>query len=526
MLWVLLAPAAAEKAREDNKGYGAALLIKVLVAVAVAALPVLAFFGDSRALTFDEIYSVNVAGQNAAAIVRDAASDIHPPLYYLVLAMWIRLFGTGELAVRSLSGLIYLACVGSIYGLARSFWDGRTSLACALAFMMAPVALLHAQYARMYMLAALFSILSTWLFARLVFGPSGRMRWVLYVLVNVLGTFTHVWFFFLLLAEMVTFWVFAPRRRWTWFAVAGASSVIPYAVLWMPVLLRQYQTARYGLAWLGSPTLLQLLSLAAWLGGGIGGALVVLLALTVFRNDDAANLHGAFAAAVRYREEPVALFVAMFLITLAVPFALSFKKPIFHVRYTIVAAHLIALAVGWFFAQLAGNKVLFAAGVVTLAAVLLATIYIGVAPDSCSDRAIAIYIAQNAGPGDVIVYTELSRLPVEFYLNRLNRHFSSLSFPHNDAYDRQGFLDKSKFDLNDEARRIVARIKLPDTSPGRLIWVLGGSDASLDRTLKQQLDTRFDLQKQVRFQCRRKLRGFALYDTLMIYGSPASTSRE
>src|SRR6218665_1653730 len=52
---------------------------------------------------FDEAFSVYIAQFNFWDIARYTASDVHPPLYYWLLKIWSSLFGTTELAYRSLS---------------------------------------------------------------------------------------------------------------------------------------------------------------------------------------------------------------------------------------------------------------------------------------------------------------------------------------------------------------------------------------------------------------------------------------
>src|SRR5207237_180599 len=47
------------------------------------------------------------------------AGENTPPLYYLFLAVWMRLFGSGEAAVRGLSVLFGIAAIAALWGAAR-----------------------------------------------------------------------------------------------------------------------------------------------------------------------------------------------------------------------------------------------------------------------------------------------------------------------------------------------------------------------------------------------------------------------
>lgn len=76
--------------------------------VVVLALAVWLRLWTPSQLWLDEALTVNIAhlplGQIPAALRRDGA----PPLYYLLLHAWTAVFGTGNLAARSLSGVIGL----------------------------------------------------------------------------------------------------------------------------------------------------------------------------------------------------------------------------------------------------------------------------------------------------------------------------------------------------------------------------------------------------------------------------------
>src|SRR5436190_4188502 len=97
-------------------------------AAAVAAGVVLRFVLKSH-LWLDETLSVDIArlpiGKIPAALRHDGA----PPLYYLLLHGWMRLFGTGDVAVRALSGVASVAALPLIHraGKRISGGDGRVA---------------------------------------------------------------------------------------------------------------------------------------------------------------------------------------------------------------------------------------------------------------------------------------------------------------------------------------------------------------------------------------------------------------
>ena len=109
---------------------------------------------DAQSLWNDEGASVALAQRDLATITRDAARDIHPPLYYWLLSGWVRFSGTSEAAVRSLSALLGVVLVALTYALGRLVAGRWIGLAAAFLGAINPFQVYYAQEARMYMLLA------------------------------------------------------------------------------------------------------------------------------------------------------------------------------------------------------------------------------------------------------------------------------------------------------------------------------------------------------------------------------------
>ena len=106
-------------------------LFHAVCGLSVAAGVALVVWGwaASRPFWYDEHFSLVVAQwlleSPGAAMAGLVLPDVHPPLYYVLLAAWTRLFGVGEMAVRSLS---LLGCLGALGIL---WWRGRPMLSRA-----------------------------------------------------------------------------------------------------------------------------------------------------------------------------------------------------------------------------------------------------------------------------------------------------------------------------------------------------------------------------------------------------------
>ncbi|MGQ9584152.1 MAG: glycosyltransferase family 39 protein [Anaerolineae bacterium] len=128
--------------------WGSAFLVLLLA----AALRLYRLIGQS--LWADEGNSAALALRDLATIAGDAAADIHPPLYYWALHVWVRLFGQGEAALRGLSVLAGVVAVGAVWAWARGVrGEGFAALAGLLAAC-SPFAVAYSQEVRMYVLLA------------------------------------------------------------------------------------------------------------------------------------------------------------------------------------------------------------------------------------------------------------------------------------------------------------------------------------------------------------------------------------
>jgi hypothetical protein len=174
---------------------------------------------DHQSYWNDEGNSRVLASRDVATIIRNAAADVHPPGYYLLLKFWREATGEGELALRGLSALQGVLLVAGLYRLGREWFGLRAGLAAALLGAVHPFLVYYSQEARMYAQLALTSAASFWLFSRLEVGrPEIRdWRWIVgYVLATALGLYTHYAFGFVILSQLVAAFVrilASPKRR-------------------------------------------------------------------------------------------------------------------------------------------------------------------------------------------------------------------------------------------------------------------------------------------------------------------------
>jgi mannosyltransferase len=460
------------------------------LAFVLALGALLALLGSTAAFHSDEVWSLNTVGHTFARMMDELRGDVHPPLYYWLLFPWVRIFGASEFAVRGLSGLFYLGSVFALYRWGKQLGGGRVGTIAASVYLTSPLAILESHTARMYTLLSLISILSTWLYWSLFVdrdpagGKRARRNLALFAAVNALGTLTHIWFFFLLFAEGVH-WLLLRRRNLVAFAAVMAASIAPYSALWLPTLWRQLGKSEEAAAWLLPPTL-----------GDVGvvsfvyaGAVILLLPPAVWH-------------AVKLRVRPYGWaggLAVMLAATLVVPFAISFAKPVFYSRFTVVGLHLFALIVAGCVARASNWQF-----PVFVAAIAVAgCVYSALQPDMCDARWGAEYLARQASAGDSVVFTSLSRPPVDHYLRQLAHApgFSETSYPAeidtHPGYEGSVLAPARQDPLQKEAEELAHRLR---QRHGR-VFFFRGFHPQIDAYLVRELDRQFKRAGSKSVQC-------------------------
>ncbi len=260
------------------------------VAVLVVALAALAFLWGRALDTWfavDEGISVGLASHPLTDIPGLLRLDGSPPLYYLLLHVWMSVAGSSEAATHALSLLVGLAVVPAALWAGWSLFGRRAGWICAGLAMVNPFLGRYTNETRMYTLVVLLSLLATASFLHaFVFGR--RRHGASFAILLALLLYTHNWGLFLALGCGVALIVCAVvgddrRRVLLDGALAFAAVGLLYAP-WIPTLL--YQKAN-GDAFMPSPTLLrardEVIGLLGprdaviALGLGAAGALIALL---------------------------------------------------------------------------------------------------------------------------------------------------------------------------------------------------------------------------------------------------------
>ncbi len=252
-----------------------ALLVGLMLVSALLRVRQLSFY-----YWVDEGISVGISSHHLTQLPSLLREDGSPPLYYVLLHVWMQLWGGSETATHILSLVFALAAIPVAYWAGSSVFDQRTGTYCAILVAGLPFLTSYAQETRMYSLVLLESVVVAASFVH-AFVLRRRRFLPAFVASLTAALYTHTWALFLGLACVIGFLVLvqdtptARRQLWRDGALAFGSVAVLY-LPWLPTLA--YQATHTGAPWASAPTLWSLTQGAYFLTGGRGAAVALLLA--------------------------------------------------------------------------------------------------------------------------------------------------------------------------------------------------------------------------------------------------------
>jgi 4-amino-4-deoxy-L-arabinose transferase-like glycosyltransferase len=189
-----------------------------------------------QSFDYDESYTVGMvlSGSLAHALHTIPITESTPPLYYVLAWFWSRIFGLGEVGLRSLSALMGTALVPVAFVIGRDLGSRRAGLVAAVLVAVNPFLVWYSQEARSYALLAFLSALSFWAFVRALGHPTPR-RLALWAVASSLAILTHYFAAFLVAGE-AAWLLWATRRRGALLA-SGAVAAVGGALV--PLIISQ-----------------------------------------------------------------------------------------------------------------------------------------------------------------------------------------------------------------------------------------------------------------------------------------------
>ncbi|MCK4589139.1 MAG: glycosyltransferase family 39 protein [Nanoarchaeota archaeon] len=164
-----------------------------------------------------------------------------PPLYFIILHFWTRIFGTSEFSLRFPSAIFGMVSILLIFLIGKEIFNKKTGLISALIMSVSTIQILYSQDARAYSLFVMLTLIS-FLFYIKTLKSSSNKNLFFYLISTLFLLYTHHFALFVLFAQNIIFFLFHKEfylktKKWL-------ISLLVLGVLYVPgilIVLSQFQ---------------------------------------------------------------------------------------------------------------------------------------------------------------------------------------------------------------------------------------------------------------------------------------------
>ena len=225
-------------------------VIILLIIIAVIGIALRSYELTARSLWFDEAFSWRLIQFPITEMIARDATDVHPPLYYILLKLWSVVFASSLISLRLFS--VVFAGLTIIAGYLFASYALRSRLAGFLAAALLALSGFQIQFAweaRMYTVGTFLVLLSSWFLLRAI-RRHKVTDWIFYALCISALSYVHYYAFFSIAAQ-ATFllgYIIALTKgrpgeilqlRTFWLAVGAFVLTIALFLPWLPTFLSQ-----------------------------------------------------------------------------------------------------------------------------------------------------------------------------------------------------------------------------------------------------------------------------------------------
>jgi mannosyltransferase len=338
----------------------------------------------TESIWYDEAASIDGSKESVVSVI-ESSGRLHnvPPLYYVLLHFWMLLFGTGEIAVRSLSAIFGIISIFVIYKVGCQLFNRKVGLISSFLSAISCYHIYFSQEARAYSLLQLLTLLSFSFFIKIVKTDNKRkLYFALLLLTNVCLAYTHPYGLLVIVSQIVYFlflWSEYKRLRF-WFLGVQVATVAFFSP-WIPTFFgRVSQKITEGF-WIDKPSLKHIfqtfIDYSSGDSGGLSGLSSILLLvfsilcliglISIKRRNGGWNPRKPLQSvkglswniSPEFVEE-ILLLLMWFSFPIFIPFIVSqFSTPIYTTRYTISASAAFYLLVAKGISAFTSRKALF-----------------------------------------------------------------------------------------------------------------------------------------------------------------------
>lgn len=296
-----------------------------------------------QSLWYDELHSmIPTDPQNSISSIIAYAKTDQPPLFFIYLHLFLKLFGYSEFTGRLASALIGIMGIPAVYWLGKEVKNEATGLFAAMLTTVNYYQIYYSQDVRFYGMAFLFAALS-FLFLIRIEKNEKWQDYLLYFISTVALLYTHYYGIIIFASQAIILPLIAIYKKSTRFTLVTLLAGIAVALAFTPWLPTVLQDSKIESFWIQKPSVFfvaryffdymgkDYVSCVLFLGLGV-------LFVRVWLKNEKEGRH-------------LYLIIALWIIlSYGLPFTKSLiGTPLLYIRYTIVTlpALFALLAIGW-----------------------------------------------------------------------------------------------------------------------------------------------------------------------------------
>jgi mannosyltransferase len=174
-----------------------AILIVGVIVTVFLNIKVLAL----QSIRLDESQSLWFASKPVIDILRATATDVHVPLYNVLLHFWLLLTGNSVQGARAFSLLFFILTIPFYFLLSKETANIRVALLAVILFVLSPFVLWFSSEARMYTLFVFITTVNNLFFLRRM-RSGGAHGSTGYWITTVVGLYTHYFYNFVVITQL------------------------------------------------------------------------------------------------------------------------------------------------------------------------------------------------------------------------------------------------------------------------------------------------------------------------------------
>lgn len=241
--------------------YGALLLLILIIGIFLRFYHI-----DKESIWADEGFTICTAThvmeslRSYDSLIKNYVIECNPPLYFIVMHYWVKIFGKSEYSLRVPSALAGILSLYVVFLLGKTLYEEKTGVIAALLLMISTYNVINvSQEARPYSLMNLFTLLSFYYLYRS--SEEARLRDnLLHVLFSIALIYTHYYGFFVILAQdiyvvltLIFFRQQSAPQQWKGWLAGQVLILLAYAP-WIGFLLHQVSAPKES-RWLQIPAI-------------------------------------------------------------------------------------------------------------------------------------------------------------------------------------------------------------------------------------------------------------------------------